>query len=360
MAWDPETQEDTIKMRKLTKPSSAECTLPMYVNFLLTEPRRATCCQMSEVMGISHESINRFLLREEYEAKELYEIAKSKINSQGGVLSVDDTVIDKPYSEETEIIRYCWSGKHKRVVKGINLVTLVYTDEEGTTVAVNYRIYNQTEGKTKNDYFIEMMLEVIGWGLKPKYVTGDSWYSSQENLKIIRNCGMGFLFGIEVNRLCREQGSEYKQIQRLKIPKTGLLVELKGVGLVKVFSTEFKNGSRYYAQYVPVLESLVNLTLFDFKRIHAQHWQIELFHRTLKQVCNIEKFQVRTTKAIVNHVFCAICSFLKLEFMRVDNIINNWYQIRRTLFNQVIRTFIQTNINTNDFFESQWHSLVKA
>jgi hypothetical protein len=127
-----------------------------------------------------------------------------------------------------------------------------------------------------------------------------------------------------------------------------------------VFSTEFKNGSRYYAQYVPVPESLVNLTLFDFKGIHAQHWQIELFHRTLKQVCNIEKFQVRTTKAIVNQVFCAICSFLKLEFMRVDNIINNWYQIRRTLFNQVIRTFIQTNIEMNDFFGSQWRSLVKA
>jgi hypothetical protein len=51
---------------------------------------------------------------------------------------------------------------------------------------VNYRIYDKEEAKTKNDYFREMVLEVISWGLKPKIVTGDSWYSGVENLKFLK------------------------------------------------------------------------------------------------------------------------------------------------------------------------------
>jgi hypothetical protein len=32
-----------------------------------------------------------------------------------------------------------------------------------------------------------MIVEVLGWGLKPKVVTGDAWYSSRENLKFLRD-----------------------------------------------------------------------------------------------------------------------------------------------------------------------------
>jgi len=38
---------------------------------------------------------------------------------------VDDTVLDKPYSEKIGFVRYQWSGKHHRSVKGIGLVTLL-------------------------------------------------------------------------------------------------------------------------------------------------------------------------------------------------------------------------------------------
>ena len=31
-----------------------------------------------------------------------------------------------------------------------------------------------------------MLSEVLAWGLRPIYVTGDSWYSSKENLKFLK------------------------------------------------------------------------------------------------------------------------------------------------------------------------------
>ena len=53
---------------------------------------------MAEIFEISHHSVNRFLERERYEPKDLFEENKAYINLIGGTLSGDDTVIEKLYS----------------------------------------------------------------------------------------------------------------------------------------------------------------------------------------------------------------------------------------------------------------------
>src|SRR6476469_1326651 len=134
------------------------------------------------------QGVNRFLLRERYEPKDLFEMVKTIINLTGGILSVDDTIIEKLYSNPNyaELIGYFWSGKYHKSIKGINLITLYYSDLHGNSLPINYRIYDKKEGKTKNDYFQEMLIEVIEWGVKPRLITGDSWYSGVENLKFLR------------------------------------------------------------------------------------------------------------------------------------------------------------------------------
>jgi DDE superfamily endonuclease len=167
--------------------------LDTYTLFLLAESKYPGCTRLAEILeGMSHDSVNRFLLRERYEPKDLFLEVSPHINLTGGTLSGDDTVIDKPYSEPllTELIGYFWSGKHHRVVKGIQLITLYYTDCSGKSVPLNYRIYNKQEGKTKNDYLREMITEVMDWGLKPKTVTTDAWYASKENLKLCTKQGL--------------------------------------------------------------------------------------------------------------------------------------------------------------------------
>jgi hypothetical protein len=51
----------------------------------------------------------------------------------------------------------------------------------GNSVPINYRIYEKKEGKTKNDCCREMLKEVIDCGVKPRIITGDSWYSGVES-----------------------------------------------------------------------------------------------------------------------------------------------------------------------------------
>jgi hypothetical protein len=234
-------------------------------------------------------------------------------------------VVDKPYRDpsKTELIGYFWSGKHKRTVKGINFITLYYTDISGNSYPVNFRLYDKRENKTKNDYFMEMLQEIKSWGVKPDWVIGDSWYSSLTNLKFLRNEAVGFLFGMADNRkVSLKQGQEI-QVQTLAIPESGLVVDLKEFGWVKVFAQDFKNEARYDILFLPELDALKRLTRETFKQVHDRHWQIESFHRVIKQVCNIERFQVRDQQAIRNHFFCALRAFGKRQTMRIEGLIDN-------------------------------------
>jgi len=308
---------------------------------------------LSEVLeNVSHDSVNRFLLRERYEPKDLFASVKEIINLEGGILSVDDTVVEKMYSdvEKAELVSYFWSGKYHKSIKGINLITLYYTDVGGNSVPINYRIYDKREGKTKNHYFQEMVKEVIEWGVKPRMVTGDSWYSGIENLKFLRNQKLGFLFGVEKNRTVSNEPKKYCQVSKLEIPDEGLRTHLREFGFIKLFRKAFgKEDSKHYILYEPEEKSVAEMTRGEFLTIHDTHWGIERFHRAIKQVCGVCRFMVRNSQAIRTHIYCSLQAFVRLEKMRSENDISNWYEVQRNLFVLVIRDYIVKNM-TNTYF----------
>jgi hypothetical protein len=164
-------------MRTLSKPSRAKCTLERYTAFLLAEPRGAGCVRPAEVSGgeFAHDAANRFLNRDAFSGRDLFEEARSMLDLEGGLLSVDDTVLDKPSSQEgkAELVGYFWSGKQGRAVKGRCLVTLLYTDPKGVGLPVKFRVVDKAEGKTKNELFREMVEEVLGWRLRPAVVSAE-------------------------------------------------------------------------------------------------------------------------------------------------------------------------------------------
>ena len=64
-------------IRTITRPSTARCTLPMYVGFLLSEPNGVSCSRLGSHMAISHDSVNRLLNRESYSPGDLFSEVKS-------------------------------------------------------------------------------------------------------------------------------------------------------------------------------------------------------------------------------------------------------------------------------------------
>jgi hypothetical protein len=239
------------------------------------------------------------------------------LNLKGGTLSVDDGVLDKPYSQYRALVGHFWSGKHHRAVKGINLVTLYYTDIHGKHQPVNFRVVDKAEGKTKNDYFQDMLAEVLAWGLEPAFVTGDSGYSCVNNLKRIKNHQIGLLFARESNRLVSVEKGSWVQVQQLDIPEDGLVVWLKNFGVVKLFRTQLKDPLRHYIVSLPNDEQTASFDNKAFTEQHDRHWQIEQYHRAIKQVCNIERFQVRSKGGDKKSSFCCdlwFCPMTETQF----------------------------------------------
>ena len=86
-------------MREKSKPSTANCNCDLYTLFLLAEPKYVSCIRLAEMLeDLSHDSVNRFLLREHYTPQDLFEEVKGELNLEGGTASIDDSLVDKPYS----------------------------------------------------------------------------------------------------------------------------------------------------------------------------------------------------------------------------------------------------------------------
>lgn len=73
------------------------------------------------------------------------------------LLVIDDTILDKLYAKKIELVSKHWSGKHRSVVKRINLITLLWTDGDGH-IPCDYRIYDKSKNNlTKKDHFQQML-----------------------------------------------------------------------------------------------------------------------------------------------------------------------------------------------------------
>ena len=201
---------------------------------------------------------------------------------------------------------------------------------------------------------------MLAWGLEPAVVTGDSGYSGLNNLKTVRNHSLGFLFALESNRLVAVDQGSGVQVQPLEIPEEGLEVWRRGFGPVRLFRTRLKDPLRHYAVHLPDRGSLACCGREAFLQLHDQHWQIEQYHRAIKQVCPVEHFQVRGQVPIRNHIFSAICGYVQLQRMCALELISNCYRLQRDLFNDVVASFIRSIIPSMENLNSQFQPVVNA
>lgn len=170
---------------------------------------------------------------------------------------------------------------------------------------------------------------------------------------------MRFLFAIESNRRVSLEKGSWVQVQTLTIPEDGLMVWLREFGEVKLFRTQLKDQLRHYVVYLPEAD-FDNFDQTDFQTQHDRHWQIEQYHRMIKQVCNIEKFQVRGKVPILNHIFSALCGYVHLQKMQLTEVISNAYQWRRDLYKDVVAAFVGNFVVGKEYLNPQFQSAVNA
>ncbi len=158
-----------------------------YINFLIATPRACSSVEAARTSPVqdsapAHDAFTRLLHRLEPVAETLWQEAQPQVARTTGILVIDDSTLDKPYARKIDLVQRHWSGKHREVVKGINLITLLWTDGD-RHVPVDYRLFDKVnDSLTKNDHFHAMLKTARERGFEPACVVFDSWYSSLENL----------------------------------------------------------------------------------------------------------------------------------------------------------------------------------
>ena len=172
--------------------------------------------------------------------------------------------------------------------------------------------YNKAQdGLSKNDHFRAMLQQAQIRGFQPALVAFDSWYSSLENLKLVRDFGWDWLTRLKSNRQVSLHPGEQQAVSALDIPATGLTVHLRGYGLVKVFRTVDPHGNADYwaTNRLPMTEPQRQL-------LADRAWLVEVYHRALKQFTGIEAGQFRLERSQRNHIGLALRAYLRLEYHR--------------------------------------------
>ncbi|NJL56888.1 transposase [bacterium] len=296
------------------------CTDLDYIQFLTAAHGvySATEAARSQPAGkeAAHDAYTRLLHRLPPDSAALWEEVKHCITPSSGLLVIDDTTLDKPYASKMELVTSHWSGKHGAVVQGINLISLVWTDGD-LCMPCDYRIYDKADGLTKNDHFRTMLSIAKQREFKPSMVIFDSWYSSLENLKLVRDMGWTWLTRLKSNRQVSLEVHQHTPISGLDIPRQGIVVHLRGYGQIRVFRLVDPHGNTdFWATNV------LTMTQTERQLFAGRAWLIENYHRDIKQFVGIERGQFRKAVAQRNYIGLALRAYLRLEWQRWQTLIS--------------------------------------
>ena len=162
------------------------------------------------------------------------------------MLVFDDSTLEHLSARQIELVCHHWLGKHHRVVRGINLITLLCTDGD-RHIPVDYRLFDKGRDKLiRNDHFQAVLDEAHRRGFHPRCVAFDCWYASLPNLKKIRSLNWMWLTRLKENRKVNPDRQGLCAISTVEIGAEGRVVWLEGYGLIHVFKIVATDGDIEY------------------------------------------------------------------------------------------------------------------
>jgi len=324
--------------------------LDIYSDYLITQNQQASATGLAAMLDnkVSHDQVTRFLHSGNFGSKELWAYVKPEIRAAeqktGGVLILDDTIEEKDYTDESDIV--CWHYSHAkgRLVKGMNILTCMARYED-YSLPVGYDVikkeirFSDIETKkerrktdvTKNDMFQDMLKQACKNKILFDYVLADNWFGSKANMKLIDSeLNKKFIIGIKSNRtvtLSREKGTkiEYQQVKNLDLQDGDTCkVWLKELTmplqlLKKVFKNE--NGSEG-TLYVVTNDDAIDAD--KIYKIYQKRWKIEEFHKSVKHNASLEKSPTKVMKSQMNHIFSSVIAYCKLEILSAKKNLNHF------------------------------------
>jgi len=329
--------------------------LDLYSDYLLSSFSLATATGLSAMLdnSYSHDQITRFLGQPRYEQKEYWQVIKPvvrQVQQAEGVIIVDDTIEEKPYTDESELVCYHYDHSQGRSVKGINLLNFVYhvTTPQGqeVTLPVAYEVitkpdvyqdpktgkYKRRSEMSKND-LVRQRLKILSQTnhLPFKYVLNDIWFSSQENMQWIKTeLHKDFVMALKGNRLVALSENDPAQGKFVALTELELhpgqcrLVYLKKVPFAVQVAKQIFINQDGSAGILYLVSSDTTLTYQQLTALYQKRWPVEVFHKSLKQHAALEKSPTKTIRSQCNHIFAAMVAITKLECLTLIHQTNHF------------------------------------
>ncbi|MBI1812555.1 transposase [Candidatus Peregrinibacteria bacterium] len=156
-------------------------------------------------------------------------------------------------------------------------------------------------------------------------------------MKFLRHKSIHWLFGLKENRIVSKTAHDSRPVRDVLTSAGDEQVHLRGYGQVRIIRRDDPHGvPRFY------VTSMLDMTLEAFNLHHERHWNIETYHRAIKQLCTAEGCSTRSATAQKNHLFCVLRAFSFLEREVLEGRLQNWYALKRNLYLEAARSFIQT------------------
>lgn len=328
---------------------SQDKILDLYTDYLICTTGLATATGLSASLDyhLSHDKVTRFLTKLNGDPKLLWAEVKPHVrkveNTGVGYLIIDDTIEEKPYTDQSELVNWHYSHSKHSQLKGINILSALirYGD---VALPIDYHLvtkstsYIDKHGKTKyksdinkNEAARDFIATAKHNQVKFEYVLADIWFSSSENMDYIHTIGKKFIFGCKTNRLIRFN----KILHRLgDLPLAdGQVIHcyIKDVDFpVSITKKEFINEDLSTGELYLISNDL-NLSGTEIYEIYQKRWIIEEFHKSIKQNASLAKSPTKTSKTQANHIICSMLAFVKLELLKIRSGINH-FALKNMLF----------------------------
>lgn len=318
--------------------------LDLYTDYLLSSFSQTTATGLSRMLdkAVSHDDVTRFLTHMESGSRQLWEQVKPVVRQaekalpkeEAGCLLLDDSIIEKAYTDENGLVTVHYDHSHDRYVKGINLVSAILLLGQ-VCLPVAYELVVKTRrseiktkkevwksDRTKNEMFRDMVSVSVKNALCFSYVLCDSWYTNSENIKHVLGLKKHLIGAVKSNLEVALSLADKKAGKFVKLNQLELELGLKQVYIrqlevpVSLCKDIFINGDGSQAiQYL--LGTDLTLSFQQIITTYQKRWGVEEYHKSLKQNTAIAKAPVKTRNTQANHLFASICAFIKLERLKI-------------------------------------------
>ena len=273
------------------------------------------------------------------------------------VLIIDDTVEGKVGKDIEGSSDYLWSNKEKRTIRGINVVSLNYSDGfsnfmldfaiatnkyarvalDNFTNIVDYRsnahIRRLETLKGKSQIAIAMVKRAVNSGIYTDYLLVDSWYSKPSFIKEMNELGLKVITRVaNNNKIWNFLGDRktltgiYDKYKKLKDIKSGtygkkvkykyfsVVVEHKKAGKIKIVFLKTSD------KLIPIVSTDLDISDETIIETYRRRWDIEQGYKELREHFGFGKEENRIYEALIARITLSFFTYNIVSYInRISN-----------------------------------------